>query len=76
MASLLRSPATRAAAALMTRRVAASSAAVAATPARAAAAVFQQQTRDMSVFQNLKDTVTHKLEERNQAKARTSACCG
>lgn len=28
----------------------------------------QQQTRSFGVFQNLKDTVTNKMEERNQVK--------
>jgi hypothetical protein len=71
MASLLRSPASRAAVALLTRRVVSSSSVASAAPARA---VLQQQARGMSVFQNLRDTVSHKLEERNQAKARTCCC--
>lgn len=30
--------------------------------------VQQQQTRSFGVFQNLKDSVTNKMEERNQVK--------
>lgn len=39
--------------------------AVVATSMRSSTA---QQTRSMSVFSNLKDTVTQKIEERNQGK--------
>lgn len=34
----------------------------------------QQQTRSFGVFQNLKDTVTNKMEERNQVKQGTHVC--
>lgn len=34
----------------------------------------QQQIRSFGVFQNLKDTVTNKMEERNQVKQGTYVC--
>lgn len=42
--------------------------AVAAISMRSSSAAVAQQTRSMSVFSNLKDTVTQKIEERNQGK--------
>lgn len=69
MASLVRAIAARAAAAPLVRR-----AGVAAARSACAPSVQLQTARSMSVFQNLKDTVSNKLEERNQAKARTSTC--
>lgn len=48
--------------------------AVAAISLRSSAPAVAQQTRSMSVFQNLKDSVTQKIEERNQGKQGNCAC--
>lgn len=77
MTSVVRSAAKRAVAQQWTRSVATP---LVATVNKSSASVLvlraqtQQQTRSFGVFQNLKDTVTTKMEERNQVKQGACTC--